>query len=62
MEVITKQRELLGFTDPNKLREINRKKNKKMAVQVIVSSNLSQEDDFEKAKLLGAKDYFVKSE
>ena len=34
MEVITKQRELLGFTDPNKLREINRKKNKKMVSKV----------------------------
>jgi len=34
MEVITKQRELLGFTDPNKLREINRKKNKNMVSKV----------------------------
>ncbi len=29
---------------------------------VIVSSNLSQPEDFEKAKSLGAKDFFVKSD
>ncbi|HOX60779.1 MAG TPA: response regulator [Candidatus Magasanikbacteria bacterium] len=29
---------------------------------VIVSSNLSQEDDFKRAKDLGAVDYFVKSD
>ncbi len=28
---------------------------------IIVASNLSQEGDFEKAKKLGAKDYFIKS-
>jgi DNA-binding response OmpR family regulator len=31
-------------------------------VPVIVSSNLSQQDDFAKAKALGASDYFVKSD
>lgn len=29
---------------------------------VIVSSNLSQEEDFQKAKSLGAVDYFIKSD
>ena len=29
---------------------------------MIVSTNLSQEGDVEKAKALGAKDYFVKSD
>lgn len=28
---------------------------------VIVASNLSQDNDFQKAKSLGAKDYFIKS-
>ena len=31
-------------------------------VPVIVLSNLSQENDLEKAKKLGAKDYFIKSD
>ena len=30
-------------------------------VPVVVASNLSLEDDFKKAKLLGARDYFIKS-
>ena len=34
----------------------------KLATPVIVSSNLSQEEDRKKAKDLGAKDYFVKSD
>lgn len=29
---------------------------------IIVSSNLGQEEDFQKARELGAKDYFVKSD
>lgn len=37
-------------------------KQKKISVPVIVSTNLSQEDDVKKAKDLGAKDYFVKSD
>ena len=37
-------------------------KEKKIKVPVIVSTNLSQEGDIEKAKVLGAKDYFVKSD
>lgn len=31
-------------------------------IPVIVSSNLSQEEDLKKARALGAKDYFVKSD
>lgn len=41
------------------LEELQKKGNK---TPIIVSSNLSQEEDFEKAKKLGAVDYFVKSE
>lgn len=32
------------------------------SVNVLVSSNLSQKEDIEKAKALGAKDYYVKSD
>ncbi len=41
------------------LEKIQKTENKKTAV--IVTSNLGQNDDEEKAKLLGAKDYIVKS-
>ncbi len=34
----------------------------KLTTPVIVSSNLSQEEDYQKAKDLGAKDYFIKSD
>ena len=44
-----------GFAFLAKLQE------KKNPVQVIVLSNLSQEEDVKKAKELGAKDFFVKS-
>ena len=37
-------------------------KKKKIKVKVIVSTNLSQEEDKGKAMKLGAKDYFVKSD
>lgn len=37
-------------------------KEKKIKTPVIVSTNLSQESDIDKAKNLGAKDYFVKSD
>jgi DNA-binding response OmpR family regulator len=37
-------------------------KKKKDKTPVIVSSNLGQEEDLKKAKSLGAKDYFVKSD
>jgi len=37
-------------------------KEKKMKVPTIVSTNLSQEIDVERAKNLGAVDYFVKSD
>ena len=30
-------------------------------VPIVVASNLSLEDDFKKAKMLGARDYFIKS-
>ena len=36
-------------------------KEKKITTPVIVLSNLSQEDDEKRAKSLGAKDFFVKS-
>ncbi len=36
-------------------------KQKKISIPVIVSSNLSQQEDFERAKKLGAKDYLVKA-
>lgn len=36
-------------------------KEKGNIVPVIVSSNLSQDEDFEKAKEMGAIDYFIKS-
>jgi len=36
-------------------------KQKGVTVPVVVSSNLSQEEDFQRAKSLGAKGYFVKS-
>ncbi|OGG22361.1 hypothetical protein A3D03_06720 [Candidatus Gottesmanbacteria bacterium RIFCSPHIGHO2_02_FULL_40_13] len=34
----------------------------KIAVPIIVSSNLSQEEDIRRAKELGASDYFIKSD
>lgn len=34
----------------------------KIATPVIVSSNLSQEEDIKRAKELGARDYFIKSD
>ncbi len=37
-------------------------KNKKINVKVIVSSNLSQSEDLDKAKKMGAIGYFVKSD
>jgi len=37
-------------------------RDKKIKVPTIVSTNLSQESDIEKAKTLGAVDYFVKSD
>ncbi|MEI7604094.1 MAG: response regulator [bacterium] len=37
-------------------------KDKNIKVRVIVTSNLSQEEDVKKAKELGAIDYFVKSD
>lgn len=37
-------------------------KTKNITVPVIVSTNLSQEGDIKRAKDLGAKDYFVKSD
>lgn len=40
------------------LEELQKNGNK---TPIIVASNLSQEDDFDKAKKLGAKDFFVKS-
>ena len=36
-------------------------KNKNIKIPVIISSNLSQEEDVKKAKSLGAIDYFIKS-
>lgn len=36
-------------------------KEKKINIPVIVTSNLSQEEDEEKVKKLGAKEYFIKS-
>lgn len=45
-----------GFEVLEKLKE------KKIKLPVIVSTNLSQETDIEKAKALGAVDYFVKSD
>ena len=41
------------------LEEIN---NKKIDVKVIISSNLSQQEDLDKAKNMGAVGYFVKSD
>lgn len=35
-------------------------KKEKIKIKVIVSSNLSQEDDIKKAKSLGAVDFFIK--
>lgn len=40
------------------LEELQRRKNK---MPVIVASNLSQDEDLERAKQFGIKDYFVKS-
>lgn len=40
------------------LKELNEKK---IQIPVIVMSNLSQDEDIDRAKKLGAKDYFVKS-
>lgn len=43
----------------NVLTELNKRGSK---IPVIVASNLSQSEDLEKAKKLGAVDYFVKSD
>jgi DNA-binding response OmpR family regulator len=40
---------------------LSKVKEKNIAVPVIVTSNLSQEEDINKAKALGAVDYYVKS-
>ena len=45
-----------GFSVLEKMKE------KGIKIPVIVSTNLSQEEDVQKAKDLGAKDYFVKSD
>lgn len=45
-----------GFQVLNKLKEIGSQ------TPVIISSNLSQEEDFSRAKKLGAVDFFVKSD
>lgn len=45
-----------GFYVLSKLKEL------KVRTPVIVSSNLSQEEDIKRAMELGAKDYFVKSD
>lgn len=45
-----------GFEVINKIKEL------KISIPVIVLSNLSQEEDRKKALDLGAKDYFVKSD
>ena len=45
-----------GFTTLEKIKE------KGIKVKIIVTSNLSQEEDFSRAKSLGATDYFVKSD
>jgi DNA-binding response OmpR family regulator len=37
-------------------------KKQKIKISIIVSSNLSQEEDFKKAKELGANDFFVKAD
>lgn len=37
-------------------------KKMKIATPVVISSNLSQEEDIRRARELGARDYFVKSE
>lgn len=37
-------------------------KKSKITTPVIVSSNLSQEEDIKRARELGAKDYFIKSD
>lgn len=36
-------------------------KNRKIKTPVIIISNLSQEDDIERTKAFGAKDFFIKS-
>lgn len=45
-----------GFTVLQKLKEAGTK------TKIVVTSNLGQEEDFNKAKSLGASDYFVKSD
>ncbi|MBT4209558.1 MAG: response regulator [Candidatus Komeilibacteria bacterium] len=45
-----------GFTVLKKLKEQGTK------TKIVVTSNLGQEEDFNKAKELGATDYFVKSD
>jgi DNA-binding response OmpR family regulator len=37
-------------------------KEKGLSIPIIVASNLSQKDDLDKAKALGAKDFFIKSD
>lgn len=45
-----------GFFVLAELKKLN------IAVPVIVSSNLSQEEDIKRARELGARDYFIKSD
>lgn len=45
-----------GFTTLQKIKE------KAIKIKIIVTSNLGQEEDFSRAKELGASDYFVKSD
>lgn len=45
-----------GFVVLNDMKDLN------ISTPVIVLTNLSQEEDFKRAKSLGAKDYFVKSD
>ncbi|PLX24974.1 response regulator [Candidatus Parcubacteria bacterium] len=45
-----------GFSVLEKVKENN------IDVKIVVTSNLGQEEDFAKAKELGATDYFVKSD
>lgn len=41
---------------------LNQMKTKGLTTPVIVTSNLGQEEDIKKAKELGARDYFIKSD
>src|SRR3989339_986496 len=55
---------LLDLMMPNKdgFSVLTDMKESKIKVPVIVSTNLNQKEDIEKALSLGAKDYFVKSD